>query len=33
LDKFSKELMRDQRRTSGRLDSRFLGIDRSASGD
>jgi carboxypeptidase C (cathepsin A) len=33
LGKFSKELLRDQRRTTGRLDSRFLGIDRSASGD
>ncbi len=26
-----KELLRDQRRTVGRLDSRFLGIDRDAS--
>jgi carboxypeptidase C (cathepsin A) len=33
LGKFNKELTRDIRRTSGRLDSRFLGIDRSASGD
>jgi carboxypeptidase C (cathepsin A) len=33
LGKFNKELLRDQRRTTGRLDSRFLGIDRSASGD
>src|SRR5262249_17942993 len=27
LDQFSKELLRDRRRTTGRLDSRFLGID------
>ncbi len=32
LGKFNKELMRDQRRTTGRLDSRFLGIDRDAGG-
>ncbi|MEP7075446.1 MAG: peptidase S10 [Acidobacteriota bacterium] len=32
LDKFNKELMRDQRRTTGRLDGRFLGIDRDAGG-
>jgi carboxypeptidase C (cathepsin A) len=33
LDKFMKELLRDKRRTSGRLDSRFTGIDRDAGGD
>ena len=33
LNKFMKELMRDQRRTIGRLDSRFTGIDRDAGGD
>jgi len=33
LDKFMKELLRDQRRTVGRLDSRFTGIDRDAGGD
>ncbi|MCP6711415.1 hypothetical protein NL489_29120, partial [Klebsiella pneumoniae] len=33
LDKFNKELLRDKRRTTGRLDSRFLGIDRDAVGD
>jgi carboxypeptidase C (cathepsin A) len=33
LGKFMKELLRDQRRTVGRLDSRFLGIDRDAGGD
>ncbi|MEO8650337.1 MAG: peptidase S10 [Acidobacteriota bacterium] len=33
LSKFMKELLRDKRRSIGRLDSRFLGIDRSASGD
>ena len=31
--RFCKELMRDQRRTVGRLDSRFTGIDRIAAGD
>ncbi len=30
---FTKELLRDQRRTVGRLDSRFTGIDRDAAGD
>jgi carboxypeptidase C (cathepsin A) len=33
LGKFMKELLRDRRRTVGRLDSRFLGIDRDAGGD
>jgi carboxypeptidase C (cathepsin A) len=33
LGRFTKELMRDQRRTVGRLDSRFLGIDRDAAGE
>jgi carboxypeptidase C (cathepsin A) len=32
LGEFMKELLRDQRRTTGRLDSRFLGIDRDAAG-
>lgn len=32
LDKFMKELLRDKRRTAGRLDSRFTGIDRDAGG-
>ncbi len=32
LSKFNKELLRDQRRTTGRLDSRFTGIDREAAG-
>jgi carboxypeptidase C (cathepsin A) len=31
--RFCKELLRDQRRTVGRLDSRFLGIDRDAAGE
>jgi carboxypeptidase C (cathepsin A) len=31
--RFTKELLRDQRRTVGRLDSRFLGIDRDAAGE
>jgi carboxypeptidase C (cathepsin A) len=33
LGEFNKELLRDQRRSTGRLDSRFLGIDRDASGE
>lgn len=33
LDKFNKELLRSERRTTGRLDSRFKGIDRNAGGD
>lgn len=31
--RFCKELLRDQRRTVGRLDSRFTGIDRDAAGE
>ncbi len=31
--RFVKELLRDQRRTIGRLDSRFKGIDRDAAGE
>ena len=31
--RFSKELQRDQRRTTGRFDSRFEGIDRDAAGE
>ena len=31
--RFFKELLRDQRRTVGRLDSRFLGIDTDAAGE
>ena len=31
--RFTKELLRDQRRTTGRLDSRFKGIDRDAAGE
>ncbi|MGH9838166.1 MAG: S10 family peptidase [Blastocatellia bacterium] len=33
LPKFNKELLRDQKRTTGRLDSRFTGIDSRAAGD
>ncbi|WP_216318672.1 S10 family peptidase [Deinococcus aestuarii] len=33
LDRFCKELLRDQNRTVGRLDSRFTGIDRDAGGE
>ena len=32
LGEFNKELLRSQRRTTGRLDSRFKGIDRDAGG-
>ena len=32
IHRFDKELLRDQRRTVGRLDSRFIGIDRDAAG-
>ena len=31
--RFIKELLRDQRRTTGRLDSRYTGIDRDAAGE
>ena len=31
--RFTKELLRGQRRTVGRLDSRFTGIDRDAGGE
>ncbi len=31
--RFTKELLRDQRRTTGRLDSRYTGIDRDAAGE
>ncbi len=33
LFRFTKELLRDQHRTVGRLDSRFTGIDRDAGGE
>lgn len=33
LGRFDKELLRDQRRTVGRLDGRFTGIDRDAAGE
>ncbi|MFC6663376.1 hypothetical protein [Deinococcus multiflagellatus] len=33
LARFCKELLRDQDRTVGRLDSRFTGIDRDSGGD
>jgi carboxypeptidase C (cathepsin A) len=33
IQRFCKELLRDERRTVGRLDGRFLGIDRDAVGD
>ncbi|HMU35085.1 MAG TPA: hypothetical protein PKC89_14610 [Pyrinomonadaceae bacterium] len=33
LGEFNKELLRDKRRSTGRLDSRFTGIDSDAAGD
>jgi carboxypeptidase C (cathepsin A) len=33
LSEFNKELLRDQRKITGRLDSRFTGFDKDASGD
>ncbi len=33
IQRFDKELMRDRRRTVGRLDSRFTGIDKDAAGE
>lgn len=33
LGEFNKELLREQRRTTGRLDSRFTGIDRDSAND
>ena len=32
IQRFDKELLRDQRRTVGRLDGRFMGIDADAAG-
>lgn len=32
LGEFNKELLRDRRRSTGRLDSRFLGFDRDSAG-
>ncbi len=33
IDRFTKELLRDERRTVGRIDGRFTGIDRDAAGE
>lgn len=33
LGEFNKELLRDRKRSTGRLDSRFLGFDRDSGGD
>jgi len=33
IDRFDKELLRNQRRIVGRLDGRFIGIDRDAAGE
>src|SRR5258708_34348386 len=32
IQRFDKELLREQRRTVGRLDGRFIGIDEDAAG-
>jgi carboxypeptidase C (cathepsin A) len=33
IERFTKELLRDQRKTVGRIDGRFEGIDRDAAGE
>lgn len=33
IDRFDKELLRNQRRTVGRLDGRFVGIDKDSAGE
>ncbi|HYR29275.1 MAG TPA: peptidase S10, partial [Thermoanaerobaculia bacterium] len=33
ISRFDKELLRNERRTAGRLDSRFIGIDLNSSGE
>ncbi len=33
IQRFTKELLRNERRTVGRIDARFLGIDRDAAGE
>ncbi|MEA2164077.1 MAG: hypothetical protein QOK37_2204 [Thermoanaerobaculia bacterium] len=33
IDRFTKELLRDKRRSVGRLDGRFIGIDKDAAGE
>jgi carboxypeptidase C (cathepsin A) len=33
ISAFDKELLRDQRKTAGRLDSRYVGTDRTATGE
>lgn len=33
INRFVKELLRDERRTVGRLDTRFKGVDRDAAGE
>ena len=33
INRFTRELLRDQRKTVGRLDSRFIGIERDAVGE
>src|SRR5258708_20180486 len=33
IQRFTKELLRSERRTVGRIDARFIGIDRDAAGE
>ncbi len=33
IQRFTKELLRSERRTIGRIDARFIGIDRDAAGE
>ncbi|HKR62124.1 MAG TPA: peptidase S10 [Thermoanaerobaculia bacterium] len=33
ISRFDKELLRNERRSAGRLDSRFVGVDRDAAGE
>ena len=33
IQRFTKQLLRNERRTTGRIDARFLGIDRDAAGE
>src|SRR5207245_7519227 len=33
IQRFTKELLRSERRTIGRIDARFTGIDRDAAGE
>ena len=33
IERFTKELLRSERRTVGRIDGRFTGIDKDAAGE